>query len=85
MSDIVDKLIAALMTGNPTVIVATILLCILVYGIITLWKDNQKQQMQHREEYKGIVKEMFEVIQMNTEANTQLKDSIRELSTNIRK
>jgi cell division protein FtsL len=83
--EILKDLIVSLAAKSPEALVGCILIVILLTAITILWKAHQKQQAQHREEYKGVVKEMFDVIQKNTESNTQLKDSIRELSLNIRK
>ena len=85
MWEAIESIVMKLVVSNPVALLCGILLFVLIGAVYVLWSAHQKQQMQHRDEYKGIVKEMFEVIQLNTEANTQLKDSIRELSINIRK
>lgn len=46
--------------------------------------EEQKQALvEHKNEIKGIAREMFEVINRNTEAKTQLTEAVKDISRRV--
>ena len=79
--------------GGPISILIAVVIVVLLVAIKILW-ENLKEEKEHSrtvikestDKYENIVKEMFEVINRNTnatvlhtEAASELKDSMREL------
>jgi len=49
-------------------------------GIRELTKDHKEDMFSHKKDYEDVVKEMFDVVNKNTESNTKLSEAVRELS-----
>lgn len=86
----VEPMLAKLAAGGGPFLVGAILIGIMIWKYKILWKEHLEQQKEfkrereeHKEEQQNIVKQMFEVVNRNTESNTRLYESIRDLSHTI--
>lgn len=77
-------------TGPIGLGIATLFL-MMVLTIKIIWEHGQSEkkarieaEVRNSEEYKNVVKQMFEVINHNTQAISTNTEITRELSTNIR-
>jgi len=51
---------------------------------MVLLKDRHETDIvEHKKDYEDIVKQMFEVVNKNTESNTKLSEAVKELSFGI--
>ena len=85
----VSAIVKSLMTSSQLGLVG-ILLIAMYFGGKFFWKEYNKLQSRHKEdireqkeEYKDIVKEMFEVVNKNTESHTKLSEAVRDMSQTI--
>ena len=89
-----EKLLLALISpftaAGPVWSLVVVLVLLFVYIFYHIFKTYVKQQndytaliqkigTDHREDYQNIVKQMFEVVNKNTESNQELKDAVRDL------
>ena len=70
---------------GPVFLLGAIILSLVLYAYRMLWKEHIKQREEHITGYKELVQQMFQVVNKNTEVNTKLHESVRELSNNLRK
>lgn len=89
-----EKLLATLLTpltaAGPVWTLVAVLIVLFILAFYFLFKAylnsqaDHKYQIQkihkdHKEDHKDVVKQMFEVINRNTESNQALKDAVNEL------
>ena len=55
----------------------------LVLFLLLLW-TLRKDSKEHKQEYKEVVRQMFDVVNKNTESNTKLSESITDLKDRIK-
>lgn len=86
-----------LKTGGPMAVGVAVVFLLLVLALKVLWENSKEErkarvesESKHVERYENVVKQMFEVVNANTEALTshtevakELKDSMRELRLTI--
>ena len=90
MEKLLASLFAPLLAAGPvwTLVAVFIIMFIIAFyflfrAYVNAQQDHkyyiQKVQKEHKEDYKDVVKQMFEVINHNTESNQALKDAVTEL------
>lgn len=86
-----------LKTGGPIAVGIAVIFLLMVLAIKILWENGKEEkkaraesEAKHVERYENVVKQMFEVVNANTEAMSthtevakELKDSMRELRLTI--
>lgn len=70
---------------GPGFLIAALVIMLILYAYRILWKEHIKQREDHLESYKETINQMFEVVNKNTEVNTRLYESVRELSHSLRR
>lgn len=88
-----DFLVKLLEVGGPTSVLIGIVIVVLLLAVKVLWENLKEEKKtthilikENSEKYDNIVKQMFEVVNRNTNATVvhtetakELKDSMREL------
>ena len=76
MDSIIKGLFSSTELGQSAVFLALFLL---------MFYYLRKDSKSHKSEYQQVVKQMFDVVNKNTESNTRLSESIHNLKDQVRK